>query len=165
MPRSDLCRTFPRRAKLNWPHPLRAIRQLRSDVGPEHTLFVHLTLVPYMAAAGELKTKPTQHSVRELMEIGIMPDIQICRTEHELTEELRRKIALFCNVKTEAVIEAANGTERKKRSSTSGSRRRGSYHSSPASAAAANALSMLCRPAIRSASRQRTRPRCSRSNR
>jgi CTP synthase len=85
---------------------LEAIRQLRSDVGREHTLFVHLTLVPYMAAAGELKTKPTQHSVRELMEIGIMPDILICRTEHELTEELRRKIALFCNVKTDAVIEA-----------------------------------------------------------
>jgi CTP synthase len=85
---------------------LEAIRQLRSDVGREHTLFVHLTLVPYMSAAGELKTKPTQHSVRELMEIGIMPDILICRTEHELTEELRRKIALFCNVKTEAVIEA-----------------------------------------------------------
>ncbi len=85
---------------------LEAIRQLRSDLGHEHTLFVHLTLVPYMAAAGELKTKPTQHSVRELMEIGIMPDVLICRTEQELTEELRRKIALFCNVKTEAVIEA-----------------------------------------------------------
>ncbi len=85
---------------------LEAIRQLRSDVGRDHTLFVHLTLVPYMAAAGELKTKPTQHSVRELMEIGIQPDILICRTEYELTEELRRKIALFCNVKTEAVIEA-----------------------------------------------------------
>jgi len=85
---------------------LEAIRQLRSDIGRDHTLFVHLTLVPYMAAAGELKTKPTQHSVRELMEIGIMPDILICRTEHELTEELRRKIALFCNVRTEAVIEA-----------------------------------------------------------
>jgi CTP synthase len=85
---------------------LEAIRQLRGDVGPEHTLFIHLTLIPFMAAAGELKTKPTQHSVRELMEIGIMPDILICRTEHELTEEMRRKIALFCNVKTEAVIEA-----------------------------------------------------------
>ncbi|MGD8868678.1 MAG: CTP synthase, partial [Gemmatimonadales bacterium] len=87
---------------------LEAIRQLRSDVGREHTLFIHLTLVPYMAAAGELKTKPTQHSVRELMQIGIMPDILICRTEHELTEEMRRKIALFCNVKTEAVIEACD---------------------------------------------------------
>jgi CTP synthase len=85
---------------------LEAIRQLRGDVGREHTLFIHLTLIPYMAAAGELKTKPTQHSVRELMEIGIQPDILICRTEHELTDEMRRKIALFCNVKTEAVIEA-----------------------------------------------------------
>jgi CTP synthase len=85
---------------------LEAIRQLRGDLGREHTLFLHLTLVPFMAAAGELKTKPTQHSVRELMEIGIMPDVLICRTEHELSEELRRKIALFCNVRTEAVIEA-----------------------------------------------------------
>jgi len=85
---------------------LEAIRQLRGDAGRESTLFIHLTLIPYMAAAGELKTKPTQHSVRELMEIGIMPDVLVCRTEHELTEDLRRKIALFCNVKTEAVIEA-----------------------------------------------------------
>ncbi len=85
---------------------LEAIRQLRGDVGRDNTLFIHLTLIPYVAAAGELKTKPTQHSVRELMEIGIMPDILICRTEHELTEDLRRKIALFCNVKSEAVIEA-----------------------------------------------------------
>jgi CTP synthase len=85
---------------------LEAIRQLRGDAGRESTLFIHLTLIPYMAAAGELKTKPTQHSVRELMEIGIMPDVLICRTEHELTEEMRRKIALFCNVKMEAVIEA-----------------------------------------------------------
>ncbi len=85
---------------------LEAIRQLRGDVGPEHTLFIHVTLIPYLQAAGELKTKPTQHSVRELMEIGIMPDILVCRTEHELTEEMRRKVALFCNVKTEAVIEA-----------------------------------------------------------
>jgi CTP synthase len=85
---------------------LEAIRQLRGDVGREHTLFIHVTLIPYLQAVGELKTKPTQHSVRELMEIGIMPDILICRTEHELTEEMRRKVALFCNVKTEEVIEA-----------------------------------------------------------
>jgi len=85
---------------------LESIRQLRGDAGRENTLFIHLTLIPYMAAAGELKTKPTQHSVRELMEIGIQPDILICRTEHELTEEMKRKIALFCNVKREAVIEA-----------------------------------------------------------
>lgn len=85
---------------------LEAIRQLRGDAGRENTLFIHVTLIPYLAAAGELKTKPTQHSVRELMEIGIQPDILICRTEHELTEEMRRKIALFCNVERDAVIEA-----------------------------------------------------------
>ncbi len=85
---------------------LEAIRQMRGDVGRENTLFIHLTLIPYIAASGELKTKPTQHSVRELMEIGIQPDILICRTEHTLTDEARRKIALFCNVKPEAVIEA-----------------------------------------------------------
>ena len=85
---------------------LEAIRQFRREIGRENTLFVHLTLVPYIAAAGELKTKPTQHSVRELMEIGIQPDVLICRTEHRLTEDMRRKIALFCNVEVEAVIEA-----------------------------------------------------------
>ena len=85
---------------------LESIRQMRQDMGRENTLFIHLTLIPYMAAAGELKTKPTQHSVRELMEIGIQPDILICRTERELTDEMRRKIALFCNVNREAVIEA-----------------------------------------------------------
>jgi CTP synthase len=85
---------------------LEAIRQLRGDAGRENTLFIHVTLIPYLAAAGELKTKPTQHSVRELMEIGIQPDILVCRTEHELTEEMRRKIALFCNVERDAVIEA-----------------------------------------------------------
>jgi CTP synthase len=85
---------------------LEAIRQLRGDAGRGNTLFIHVTLIPYLAAAGELKTKPTQHSVRELMEIGIQPDVLICRTEHELTEEMRRKIALFCNVERDAVIEA-----------------------------------------------------------
>jgi CTP synthase len=85
---------------------LEAIRQFRQDVGREHTLFLHLTLIPYIAAAGELKTKPTQHSVRELMEIGIQPDVLICRTDRPLTPELRRKIALFTNVDTAAVIEA-----------------------------------------------------------
>ena len=85
---------------------LEAIRQFRQDVGREHALFIHLTLVPYIAAAGELKTKPTQHSVRELMEIGIQPDIVICRTERALDEDIRRKIALFTNVEAEAVIEA-----------------------------------------------------------
>src|SRR5689334_7450953 len=85
---------------------LEACRQFRQDIGREHVLFVNLTLVPYIAAAGELKTKPTQHSVRELMEIGIQPDIVICRTERELDADIRRKIALFTNVKVEAVIEA-----------------------------------------------------------
>jgi CTP synthase len=85
---------------------LEAIRQFRQDVGREHTLFIHLTLIPFIAAAGELKTKPTQHSVRELMEIGIQPDILICRTERPLSDELRRKVALFTNVDVRGVIEA-----------------------------------------------------------
>ena len=87
---------------------LEAIRQFRQDVGREHTLFIHLTLMPYLAAAGELKTKPTQHSVRELMEIGIQPDILICRTEHPLSDDLKRKTALFTNVDPAAVIAAAD---------------------------------------------------------
>jgi CTP synthase len=85
---------------------LEAIRQFRQEVGREHTLFIHLTLIPYIAAAGELKTKPTQHSVRELMEIGIQPDVLICRTEHALSDELKRKTALFTNVDPAGVIEA-----------------------------------------------------------
>jgi CTP synthase len=87
---------------------LEAIRQYRQEVGREHTLFIHLTLIPYIAAAGELKTKPTQHSVRELMEIGIQPDILICRSEHPIPPEMRRKIALFTNVDVASVIEAAD---------------------------------------------------------
>ncbi|HEX7090230.1 MAG TPA: CTP synthase [Longimicrobiales bacterium] len=85
---------------------LEAIRQFRQEVGRENAIFIHLTLIPYIAAAGELKTKPTQHSVRELMEIGIQPDILICRTEYPLTDELKRKIALFTNVDVGGVIEA-----------------------------------------------------------
>ena len=85
---------------------LEAIRQFRQEIGRENAVFVHLTLVPYIAAAGEVKTKPTQHSVRELMEIGIQPDILICRTERPLTEEVKRKIALFCNVEFGAVVES-----------------------------------------------------------
>jgi CTP synthase len=85
---------------------LEAIRQFRQDVGREHTLFIHLTLIPYIAAAGELKTKPTQHSVRELMEIGIQPDVLICRTDRALGDDLKRKIALFTNVDPAGVIEA-----------------------------------------------------------
>jgi CTP synthase len=85
---------------------LEAIRQFRQEVGKQNALFIHLTLVPYIAAAGEVKTKPTQHSVRELMEIGIQPDFLICRTERPLSEEVKRKIALFCNVEFGNVIES-----------------------------------------------------------
>jgi CTP synthase len=85
---------------------LEAIRQFRQDVGRENAIFVHLTLVPWIAAAGELKTKPTQHSVRDLMEVGIQPDILICRSERALSAEIKRKIALFCNVDFAAVIES-----------------------------------------------------------
>ena len=85
---------------------LEAIRQYRQEVGREHTLFVHLTLLPYISAAGELKTKPTQHSVRELMQIGIQPDVLICRSEKPIEADMRRKIALFCNVDVASVIEA-----------------------------------------------------------
>ena len=85
---------------------LEAIRQFRQEIGRENAIFIHLTLVPYIAAAGEVKTKPTQHSVRELMEIGIQPDILICRTERPLSEDVKRKIALFCNVDFGAVIES-----------------------------------------------------------
>jgi CTP synthase len=85
---------------------LEAIRQLRQDVGRENSLFVHLTLVPYIGAAGELKTKPTQHSVKELRAIGIQPDILLCRTDRFLSKELKSKIALFCSVAEDAVITA-----------------------------------------------------------
>src|SRR5256885_11373803 len=85
---------------------LEAIRQMRHDVGRENAIFIHLTLVPYIAAAGELKTKPTQHSVRELMEIGMQPDLLIVRTERPISDEIKRKIALFCNVEFGAVIES-----------------------------------------------------------
>ena len=84
---------------------LEAIRQLPQDVGKENCLFIHLTLVPYLKAAAELKTKPTQHSVGQLRQIGIQPDILICRTELELPAEDREKIALFCNVPVDSVIE------------------------------------------------------------
>ncbi|WP_373488467.1 CTP synthase [Blastomonas sp.] len=85
---------------------IEAIRQLRNDIGRENSVFVHVTLVPYIAAAGELKTKPTQHSVRELTSLGIQPDILLCRCEHPLPDNERAKIALFCNVRKEAVIPA-----------------------------------------------------------
>src|SRR4029079_9708498 len=85
---------------------LEGIRQFRHEIGRENAIFIHLTLVPYIAASGEVKTKPTQHSVRELMEIGIQPDILICRTERTLSEDVKRKIALFCNVEFGAVVES-----------------------------------------------------------
>jgi CTP synthase len=85
---------------------LEAIRQFRQDVGRDNTLYVHLTLVPYIATSGELKTKPTQHSVRDLRSIGIQPDIVLCRTDRFLPQEIKKKIALFCDVNEEAVITA-----------------------------------------------------------
>ena len=85
---------------------LEAIRQFRGDVGKENCLYIHVTLVPYIPTAGELKTKPTQHSVKELREIGIQPDIILCRTDRFLPPEIKRKIALYCNVEPEAVITA-----------------------------------------------------------
>jgi CTP synthase len=87
---------------------LEAIRQLRLELGKSRTLFIHLTLVPFIKAAGELKTKPTQHSVKGLREIGIQPDILVCRTEEALSQDVREKIALFCNVSPEAVISAVD---------------------------------------------------------
>src|SRR5512147_2385687 len=85
---------------------LEAIRQMKYDVGSENVVYVHLTLIPYIAAAGELKTKPTQHSVKELREIGIQPDILLCRADREIAREMKDKIALFCNVDPSAVLTA-----------------------------------------------------------
>ncbi len=87
---------------------LEAIRQFAYDVGKENVLYIHLTLVPYLRAAGELKTKPTQHSVKELRKIGIQPDILLCRAEMELSNELKEKISLFCDVRKEAVFSATD---------------------------------------------------------
>ena len=85
---------------------IESVRQLIWDLGRENALVIHLTLIPFLAAAGELKTKPTQHSVKTLMESGISADIIVCRTEHELSDEIREKLALFCNVKPEAIIQS-----------------------------------------------------------
>jgi CTP synthase len=85
---------------------LEAIRQFRADVGKENTLYIHLTLVPYIGTAGELKTKPTQHSVKELRSIGIQPDILLCRTDRFLSKDIKAKIALFCNVSVDEVVTA-----------------------------------------------------------
>jgi CTP synthase len=89
---------------------IEAVRQLKWDLGEHNAIVIHLTLVPYLSAAGELKTKPTQHSIKTLMESGVMADILVCRTEHELPEDLRRKLALFCNVREEAVIQSIDAS-------------------------------------------------------
>ena len=89
---------------------IEAVRQFRWEVGMGNSVVIHLTLLPYLTAAGELKTKPTQHSVKKLMESGINADIIVCRTEHSLNEELRKKIALFCNVEIESVIESIDAS-------------------------------------------------------
>ncbi len=89
---------------------IESVRQLLWELGDQNAICIHLTLVPYLAAAGELKTKPTQHSVKTLMESGIKADILVCRTEHELSDEIRQKLALFCNVKREAVIQSIDAS-------------------------------------------------------
>jgi CTP synthase len=89
---------------------IEAVRQFRWEIGSSNSLVIHLTLIPFLAAAGELKTKPTQHSVKTLLEYGIQPDVLVCRTEHHLSQEIRRKIALFCNVNTNAVIESIDAS-------------------------------------------------------
>lgn len=89
---------------------IESVRQLMWELGDNNSIVIHLTLVPYLSAAGELKTKPTQHSVKTLMESGIKADILVCRTEHELSDDLRDKLALFCNVKREAVIQSIDAS-------------------------------------------------------
>jgi len=89
---------------------IEAVRQMKWELGDDNALVIHLTFVPYLSAAGELKTKPTQHSVKTLMESGIRADILVCRTEHELSDDLRKKLALFCNVKKEAVIQSIDAS-------------------------------------------------------
>lgn len=89
---------------------IEAVRQLLWELGDNNGIVIHLTLVPYLSAAGELKTKPTQHSVKTLMESGIKADILVCRTEHEISDEIKQKLALFCNVKKEAVIQAIDAS-------------------------------------------------------
>lgn len=89
---------------------IEAVRQLKWELGDENAIVIHLTLVPYLAAAGELKTKPTQHSVKSLMESGLKADILVCRTEHELTDEIRKKLALFCNVQKDEVIQSIDAS-------------------------------------------------------
>lgn len=87
-----------------------AVRQLKWELGEDNALVIHLTLIPYLSAAGELKTKPTQHSVKTLMESGVQADVLVCRTEHDLPADIRRKLALFCNVREEAVIQSIDAS-------------------------------------------------------
>ncbi len=89
---------------------IEAVRQFKWELGSNNAIVIHLTLIPFLAAAGELKTKPTQHSVKMLLEYGIQPDILVCRTEHHITQEIRKKIALFCNVNINAVIESIDAS-------------------------------------------------------
>ncbi len=88
---------------------IESVRQLRNQLGYQNSVLIHLTLIPYMAASGELKTKPTQHSVKELQSAGLQPDVLVLRTEHSLSPEVRRKVALFCNVTPDAVVESIDG--------------------------------------------------------
>lgn len=87
---------------------LEAIRQIKSDIGRDNVMYIHVTLIPYLKASGEMKTKPTQHSVKELRSLGIQPHVIVCRTEHSMSEDMRRKIALFCDIDAAAVIEATD---------------------------------------------------------
>ena len=84
---------------------LEAARQMRADLGRENVIYIHVTLLPYLPMSGELKTKPTQHSVKELRSIGIHPDLIVCRTEHPIEKDLKEKLALFCDIKAEEVVE------------------------------------------------------------
>ncbi len=87
---------------------IEAIRQIKSDIGKENVMYIHCTLVPFIKAAAELKTKPTQHSVKELRSLGIQPDVIVLRTEHEISQEMKEKIALFCDINEKAVVEAGD---------------------------------------------------------
>src|SRR6185369_12560275 len=89
---------------------IEAVRQVKWEIGPNNAIVIHLTLIPYLKAAKELKTKPTQHSVRMLSQEGVHPNVIVCRTEQPLNDELKKKIALFCNVKPNAVIEAMDAS-------------------------------------------------------
>ena len=89
---------------------LEAIRQIKSDIGRDNVMYIHVTLIPFIKAAGEVKTKPTQHSVKELRSIGIQPNVIVCRTEHPLAEDLKRKIAQFCDVESDAVVECRDAS-------------------------------------------------------